>query len=263
MDSKAGMSGSIIRKLSGLSTSNQSSARIFWTLVGLAIVSMFLKDIPVAGLLVGPLNTFTTAIHEMSHALACLATGGHVDGLTIVGDGAGHGGLTFCKGGNPYVYTPAGYLGTALFGSFLMAIANFPRVSKLALLVMGVAIGLASLVLMPGAIFQAGIWQASGSVIAGLIMGGGLIWAALKLKPGLAHLLLLFLAVQTGLNAVNDVYVLAIISLGLAPGAWSDASNMQQLTSVPAIVWACAWALLSLAMLAGAAFWSFKRAHKI
>src|SRR5271163_4876737 len=89
----------------------------FWIIV---IGSLLLSHSPGFSWLFAPINIFTTAVHEMGHALVCLATGGQVSGLTIVGDGAGHGGLTFCQGGNPFFYTQAGYLGAAVFGCLLI-----------------------------------------------------------------------------------------------------------------------------------------------
>ena len=63
----------------------------------------------------------------MSHALACVFTGGWVSGLTIVEDGNGHGGLTFTHGGIPFIYSQAGYMGEAIWGCLLLSLARFPR----------------------------------------------------------------------------------------------------------------------------------------
>src|SRR5271170_495087 len=85
-------------------------------LVSLTLASMVLWQAPIASWILGPVGIFVTTLHEMSHALVCIATGGTVSGLTIVPDSSGHGGVTLCKGGNPFLYVQAGYLGTAFWG---------------------------------------------------------------------------------------------------------------------------------------------------
>jgi len=225
-------------------------------LVVVTAASVFFWDLPWAQLVLGPVATFVTAVHEMGHALACLATGGSVSGLTIVSDNSGHGGLTMCHGGNPFIYTQAGYLGTALFGCFLIFIGRHPRLSKAALVLTGLAVGAASVTLMTGAIFNEWrIWQGLASLSWGLIIAAALVFAGLKLRPDLANLLILVLAVETALNSLTDVVLLVKISLGFYPYAsFSDATNMQQMTGIPAAVWSLAWAGASIAML-GATLW--------
>ena len=231
----------------------------FWWIVVLVGFCMVAGEIPGFRLVLAPITIFVTTIHELGHALACLATGGAVSGLTIVSDSHGHGGLTFCQGGNPFIYTPAGYLGTALAGCLLVAAARLPRLSKSVLFFIGCVIGLASVVLMSGTIFQQGrIFEGIGSIFWGLLLAAGLIWAALKLPVGLANFLLLFLAVETGLNALSDVILLAEQSMGLSPGAWSDATNMAQLTGIPAFIWAILWAITAGVMLGWTLMWTFR-----
>jgi hypothetical protein len=97
---------------------------VFWVLVGL---SLFLPYVPVVNWVLAPVTLFTTMVHELGHAIVCMLTGGMVTGLTIVSDGQGHGGLTNCLGGMPFLYTQAGYLGTAVFGAFLIFMCQFQR----------------------------------------------------------------------------------------------------------------------------------------
>src|SRR5438874_2686578 len=81
-------------------------------LIILTGLTLLLWDSPYVSWLLFPVKTFVTALHEFSHAIICLGTGGSVEGMTIVEDYHGHGGVTMCRGGNPLLYTPAGYLGT-------------------------------------------------------------------------------------------------------------------------------------------------------
>ena len=220
----------------------------FWTI---ALLSVFLSHSPGFSWLFAPINVFTTAVHEMGHALVCIATGGHVAGLTIVGDGAGHGGLTFCQGGIPFFYNQAGYLGAAVFGCILILLGQYPKLSKAILVAIGLTIGLASVFLMPGALFQDGqLLQGLCSIVWAVAMSAALIWSGVKLKPALANILLLFLAVQTALNSVSCIGDLLTLSLGLAPiQTFSDATLMADMTLIPAFLWSIFWGAASVVML--------------
>jgi hypothetical protein len=220
-------------------------------LLVLSAASIFLWDVPWARTVLFPVRTFVTTVHEMGHALACLATGGTVSGMTIVADGEGHGGLTFCAGGIPFIYTQTGYLGAAFFGCLLIFIGRYRKLSRVVLALMGVAVCAASLVFMTGTVFHGNLFQGVGSVIWGFIIGCGLIWSGFKLNDGLANFILLFLATQTALNSLTDVVVLIKLSLGMLGSASSDAGSMAQMTFLPAAFWSVLWGAISLAMLSG------------
>ncbi len=220
----------------------------FWLL---AILSLALAQVPGISWLFTPINQFTTMVHELSHALVCIATGGWVSGMTIVGDAAGHGGLTFTNGGMPFLITQAGYLGTAVFGCFLIFLGQFTRLSKYILVVLGTAVGLASLFLVGANLLSTGL-AGLASLLWGLAMSAFLIWAGVKWNSASANLLLLFLAIQTALNSVVCIYYLIQIYFGFAPagGSWSDATNMAQMTGIPAFFWSIFWFLCSVALVA-------------
>ncbi len=83
------------------SISRPTSHRSFWMLIGLNALFYAIVQLPLMSYLMVPLTTFVTTLHEFGHASACFATGGGVDALTIVSDGNGHAGLTYCRGGWP------------------------------------------------------------------------------------------------------------------------------------------------------------------
>ncbi|MBY0546009.1 MAG: M50 family metallopeptidase [Candidatus Obscuribacterales bacterium] len=229
-----------------------STTKTFAIIIGFVVLSMILREVPLLGLILQPLETFETAVHEMGHALACIATGGFVDGLTIVDDGEGHGGLTYCKGGWPLIYSQAGYIGEALFGSTLILLSRFQKLSRAILIFLGVAIGLGAILLMPGTIIHEGDWK-SGlmSMLSGLLIAGAFVFSGAKLKDKWAHLLLLFIAVQSSLSSLSGIWVLLLQSFGMFPGTWSDATNMEKMTHIPAFLWGIGWAIFSIGSLAG------------
>lgn len=240
-----------------------SSSKIFWVLVSIAVVSIVFKDTIFFRLLFGPMQIFETFLHEASHALACVFTGGWVSGLTIVEDGQGHGGLTFCHGGIPFIYSQAGYIGETLWGCLLIALARFGRISRIILMTFGVGMAIATLFFMPGTMFVEHRWlEGLGSIIWGLILSAAFFMVGYRLPEKFAHVLLLFIAVQACLSSLEGVYALLLQSMGLFPNTWSDATNMQRLTGIPALVWGLSWALFSIGMLGWVMWMTFQAEHK-
>jgi hypothetical protein len=235
------------------------SAFGFWAI---AILTVFVSHSPGFSWIFAPVNIFTTAIHELGHASVCLLTGGHVSGLTIVSDGAGHGGLTFCLGGNPFLYTQSGYLGAAFFGCLLIYLGQFPKFAKSLLTMMGLVMGFAALFLVSGSLLVPGHFlQGVGSLLWTGLMSVALTFAGVKLKPGLAHLVVLFLAVQTALNSLTAFGDLLSASLGVdGYTGFSDASNMAMITGIPAVIWSVFWAGTSILMV-GFTLWSIYGKH--
>ena len=118
-------------------------------------------------------------------------------------------------------------------------------------MVLGVLVALGSAYFMAQTLGVANYAHAAlYSIALALAMGGAIFFAGLKLSPTLAHYLLLFLAVQISLNALTDVVWLIQISAGMVGAhSFSDATNMAQLTGVPAVVWSIWWGVASLGML--------------
>lgn len=170
--------------------------------------------------------------------------------MTIVNDGMGHAGITQSIGGWPFLSVQAGYLGTALFGCFLIFLGQFHKYSRYVLMAIGSMIILSSLIFITPAIFSFQTWW-SGllSMGWGLAMGAAFIFVGFVLRPMFANLVLLFLAVQTALSSITLVWFLLPHSLGLAGRGFSDATVMEQNFLIPAPFWAVWWILLSIGML--------------
>ena len=237
------------KNLASTGRSSPTSDVNAWAFWAITIISLILSQTPYISWLFLPINQFTTMVHELGHALICVLTGGHVAGLTIVGDGAGHGGLTNSDGGIPFLITQAGYLGTAFFGCLLIFLGQFPRFSKIILGVLGVLVGIFTIYFVGLNVFSTGLAGVF-SFLWGAAICAGLIYMAKKLDSKSANLAVLFLAVQTALNSISCVFLLVQVYMGFLPaGGWSDASVMQQMTHIPEFVWAFLWFTISCAML--------------
>jgi hypothetical protein len=113
------------------------------TLLLLATALTFiLWFIPFADYLVYPIRLFVTFIHEGSHALAGLLTGGSVHSLTISADGSGA--VYSVPSGwlGAILTSSAGYLGTTAFGVLLLFLIRRLISANKILLASGAFVGL-------------------------------------------------------------------------------------------------------------------------
>ncbi|MCC7531375.1 MAG: M50 family metallopeptidase [Candidatus Melainabacteria bacterium] len=221
-----------------------------WLMLGLNVLFFFITQFQYVSLVVYPLRTFTTGLHEFGHAAMTYATGGIVTGLTMVPDGEGAGGLTFHRGGIGWLVSSAGYLGTALFGSLLIWFGRKEENASPVLKVLGVVFALGCLIcITPGLLDARHGSEAILSLLIGLAIAGTLVFSAQKFSPLVAHFMLLILAGQTALSSLTDVWYLIQISVGFSSnGSFSDATNMAQHTGIPAAVWSIVWGAISLLM---------------
>jgi len=213
------------------------------TLLIAAAVTIALYFVPYAGFITYPIRLLVTFIHEGSHALVALLTGGAVASISIQPDGSG---LTQTRlyGWLPrLLVASAGYLGATFYGAGLIGLLRRGVPAKRLLLVTGIAVGLVTLGVF-GGMFLTG--NAFG-LFWGLILTAALLLAALKLSPEVAGWVASFIGVQCVLNALFDLRTL--FALSVSTGAATDALGMQRLTLIPASVWATLWIALSLGML--------------
>src|SRR5687768_4339692 len=87
-----------------------------YLLIAATILTIVLWFIPFADYLVYPIRLFVTFIHESSHALVAMLTGGSVQSLTIAADGSGVVYSAHSGWFSGLLTSSAGYLGTTLFG---------------------------------------------------------------------------------------------------------------------------------------------------
>ncbi len=203
-------------------------------LAGLSLLLTFLWRVPVVGMIFYPLRLLNTFVHELSHGLAALLTGGRFERFVVHPNREG---LAHIRGGSRFIVVSAGYLGPALFGGGLILLTATSVSVQTILLGLGAALALACLLFVRNLFGFA----------AGLLLAASLAAAGWYLSDRAASFLFALLAMQLPLAAANSLVDLVRISAGPARSdQLSDAQVMARDTGVPAIFWALLWLLVAL-----------------
>jgi hypothetical protein len=192
--------------------------------------------------LVYPLKIFVVLLHEMSHAVAAVATGGSIQRITL---DPLQGGACYCPGGNALLTLSAGYLGSLLWGGLMISAARSKRIktSLVNMLIGGLVIGLTALYVRNGF-----------GIAFGVAFGLGMIAIARKLSATVNRSLLLTLGLTSALYAILDIKSDVIDR----PELRSDAHMLAELTGVPTVAWGVIWIAAALAF----SFWLLRRAYQ-
>lgn len=178
-----------------------------------------------------PLKIFVVLLHEISHALAALGTGGTVERIVL---DVNQGGATYIRGGNAFLILSAGYLGSLLWGLLLIELAGARTArARWAVGVLGVFVLLVAVLYLRN-------WF--GFVFTGLF-GAALIIAARRLAARAVAVVLLVLGLTSALYALLDIRS-DIIS---RPEVQSDAAMLADLTGIPTLAWGFLWIGLAAA----------------
>jgi hypothetical protein len=195
----------------------------------LALVLLVLWRLPGLYWLAYPFRVFGTFVHELSHGLAALATGGHFDRFVVNPDLSG---MAWSAGGTRWIVASAGYVGSAVFGALLVLVGRHaPARALLGLL--GFALALLCAFYVRNAF----------GALTGLALAATLMIAAVYLRGIWAEGLLLVLALQCLLDGFSSVIDLFWISA--RGGVHTDAHTLAELSGLPAPVWAVIWGGLS------------------
>ncbi len=215
------------------------------------ILVMIVWQIPALSGVLYPFRFYVTSVHELSHGLAAILTGGQFLAYTVQANGAG---VATTAGGARWVIIQAGYVGTALFGALLFYVTNRTRHTKL----------LAGLVGVLFAALTVLFARSPTALLAGGLTAAALILLGWKASPAINTFVLNVLAILTGLNALLDLWGLLgsldsrlISGLGDVP---NDAYSMsREVGLLPPAVWAGLWIGLAALLLGLSAYHTFWR----
>ena len=198
-----------------------------------AVAVYVLWDTP----LVTPLKIFVVFLHEISHGLAAVFTGGSIERIEL---NANQGGVCWTRGGSRFLTASAGYLGSMLWGALLLVAGARTRLDR-------IVIGMVGFFVVGVTVLYV---RTAFGVAYGLGAGALLIGAAAALPAGVSDTLLRVIGTVSCLYAPWDIT--SDLLLRDVPG--SDAHTIARITGVPAVVWGTLWAVLATAG-AGAALW--------
>ncbi|MEP6947511.1 MAG: M50 family metallopeptidase [Acidobacteriota bacterium] len=220
------------------------------------LLTVALWFVPYADYLVYPIRLFVTFIHESSHALVAFITGGTVQSLTIASDGSGVVYSAAAGWFSGLLTSSAGYLGTAIFGVFLLYLIRRSVSPRKILIGSGVFIALVTVVFgIVSPVFHVFSLQVAFSSIAFTVMAGIVLTAALLAIGKFASLryanfAVAFLAIQCLLNSLSDLKTVFFINAPfVGSDIQNDASNMAAATGIPGVVWVVIWICISVVLI--------------
>ena len=190
------------------------------------------------------LKVFVVLLHEISHAMIAVATGGTIERIVL---DPNQGGACYCPGGNAFLTLSAGYLGSLAWGALLISAGQMKRINSR--LVTG-AVGLLVVGLTLAYVRSTfGFWF-------GLAFGSVLFLGALRLSAAVNQGILLTLGLTSCLYAILDIKSDVLDR----PELRSDAAMLGELTGIHTVVWGGLW--ITVAVLASAWLfqWSYRRA---
>ena len=189
-----------------------------------------------------PLKIFVVMLHEISHGIASIATGGSIDKIVL---DPYQGGACYCGGGNAFLTLSAGYLGSLIWGVVLLAATNSRRIPTRTLV-----FGVGTLVVLLTALYV----RNGFGLAFGMAFGATLMIAGRKLGPAASRVLMTALGLTSCLYAILDIKSDVLDR----PHLESDAAMLAEMTGVPTMTWGVIW--IGVAVVVSAL--AFRRAFK-
>lgn len=197
-----------------------------------SFLSLLITKLPFTKVIFFPFTMFVTYLHEASHGLMALLTGGSIISFTMQMDTSG---LAYTQGGIRFLILSAGYVGSTLWGCLLLLASLKQKSYKPVLYFLSLFfLGFTILYARNFVAFTSGIF------FAGIIF----LFSNLK-NHNFISIFIGFLAIQTSFNSINDIYELLFLSKTCIT---TDAHLMsQEMTGglIPPIFFAIIWGLVS------------------
>lgn len=192
--------------------------------------------------LVYPLKIFVVFLHEISHGLAAIMTGGTIERIELTFD---QGGVCLTRGGSAFVILSTGYLGSSLWGALLLVLSSRTRWNRI------IVPGIGILTLAITIFFVRSLF----GFLYGISSGAALIVAGQKLLEKYNALLVKVIGITSCLYAIYDI-VSDVFANNIRE---SDAHALAELTGIPSFVWGLMWILIAVGVTALALVISTRR----
>lgn len=199
-----------------------------WQLLLLTALVVALWPTPV----LFPLKLLVVFLHELSHGLAAVLTGGRIVGMEL---SAMQGGHAITQGGSRFLILTAGYLGSLLFGVVLFLAALRGAADRAVLAALGLVV-LAVTLLYMRSLF---------ALAFGAATGAAMLAAARWLPRAGCDLALRVIGLSSMIYVPLDIFSDTIARSHLM----SDARMMAEEFGGPTIFWGGLWLAVSLAVI--------------
>jgi hypothetical protein len=179
-----------------------------------------------------PIKLLVVLLHEISHGLMALATGGAVEDILITPN---EGGACRTDGGNALLIVSAGYLGSMFFGGLFLS-ASKSRGSAM------IIYGLSAVLL-----FGAGltVLRDSYSRTFALATAGASLFLGVLMPGFISSFVLRWVGTVSSLYVFIDIYNDILSENAVAASQPSDAAAFSRITGVPAVAIGVMWLAVS------------------
>ncbi len=182
-------------------------------------------------LFVYPLKIFVVFMHEVSHGLAAIATGGRILEIQINPQQGGH---ALTQGGSRFWTLTAGYLGSLLWGGIILLLAARTRFDKAISILIGFGMVAISI----------GFGESTFTYLFGIGFGVALIAIGFYLPEAVNDWVLRIIGVTSCLYAILDIKSDVLDRSSLR----SDARMLSEVTGIATEVWGALWILIAIAL---------------
>ncbi len=207
-------------------------------LLVLLIISFFLWDL----YFIYPIKLFVVLLHELSHSLAAILSGGKITALNIGFDLSGK---CETERGNTILIASSGYIGSLIWGLLFFLAPNNKRIGKWIIISLSLIILILTITVSGSGIF----------ILLAFILAVLLITAAFFLGIPIITIIV------RSFGLISCVYVLFDIKEDLlsSSSVISDASILSSIINVPVIWIGVSWAFVSIIGIYFAIKYSYRR----
>ena len=182
-------------------------------------------------LFVYPLKIFVVFMHEVSHGLAAVVTGGKIVEIQVNQQQGGH---ALTQGGSRFWTLTAGYLGSLLWGGLILLLAARTHLDK----VISVIIGLGMVAI------SIGFGESTFTYLFGISFGVVLLAVGFFLPEVVNDWTLRVIGVTSCLYAILDIKSDILDRSHLR----SDARMLSEITGLPTLFWGILWILIAIGL---------------
>ena len=210
-------------------------------LLAAVAVTVALYVAPGGDVLARPLVWVATLAHELGHGAVTAAVGGDVVSVRVFPDGSGVATSVRPPGRlRTAAISAGGLIGPAVVAALLFWLARRRRSARIAAGVFGAGL----LATVPFAL------RGTLTVTLGVVLGAGLVALALRGRPALTQVALVFVAVQLALSVFSDGdYLFTATAQTAAGAAPSDSAQIAEALVGPYWLWGAVCGLISVVVL--------------